>query len=348
MSFSYTLDTLKTLLPQARQLGSTSQSIQGIASLEKAQPGELSFLGNPKYAKQVPDCKASVILLPEDASFVPGPDQAYLLVSSPSLALATVCRVVEKELFPGPGPGIHPTACVDPSACVDSAAYVGPFCVVGPHAEVGPHARVDAHSTLEAHTRVGAYTHLHAGVRLMARCEVGAHGILHGGVVVGSDGYGYAFHEDRHQKLPQIGAVRIEDWVEIGANTTIDRGRFGDTHIGEGTKIDNLVQIAHNVTIGKHCLIIAQTGIAGSTHIEDFVTIGGQVGIAGHLTIGKHTRIGAQSGLNHSLPANSFVRGTPVLNYMAAHRVDILKQRLPQLFKRVEALEDQLLPQPTS
>jgi UDP-3-O-[3-hydroxymyristoyl] glucosamine N-acyltransferase len=165
---------------------------------------------------------------------------------------------------------------------------------------------------------------------------------LHPGVVVGSDGFGYEFAGGRHEKVPQIGTVLVENDVEIGANSTIDRARFSRTVIGEGSKIDNLVQIGHNVIIGKHCLICAQVGISGSTTLQDYVVLGGQVGVAGHITVGKGVKAGGQAGIHASVKPGSFINGTPAIPYMIERRLVVLHQRLPEIFKRVDALEEQL------
>ena len=175
-------------------------------------------------------------------------------------------------------------------------------------------------------------------VTIAAECVVKNRVRLHAGVVVGSDGFGYEFVQGRHEKVPQVGRVVIDDDVEIGANATIDRARFSETVVGEGTKIDNLVQIAHNVVIGKHCLICSQVGISGSTTIEDYVVLGGQAGLAGHLTVGKGSKVDGQSGVNSDLPPGSFVKGTPCLPYTLEQRINVLRKRLPDLFRRVDEL----------
>ncbi len=335
----YTLKALCALIPEGQLSGYTDATLCGIASLEGAQLGDLSFLSNLKYKKHLALSKASVVLIPKAFEADPLPNQAYLQVPNPSLALAKVCADIERTLTPAHRPGIHPSAIVAPSAVVDPSAYVGPLCVIEAQAKIAADAVLQSHVFIGQGAQIGSRSWLFSGVRVLERCCVGSDVRIHSNAVIGSDGYGYEFHEGKYLKLPQIGNVIIEDWVEIGANTTIDRGRFGATHIQEGTKIDNLVQIAHNVVIGKNCLIVAQAGIAGSTHLEDYVVVGGQAGIAGHLNIGQGSQIGAQSGLNHNLDPKSFVRGTPALPFMAAHRIDILKQRLPDLFKRVERLE---------
>jgi UDP-3-O-[3-hydroxymyristoyl] glucosamine N-acyltransferase len=180
------------------------------------------------------------------------------------------------------------------------------------------------------------------GARLYAGCQLGMRVRVHANVVIGDDGFGYELVDGRHEKVPQIGQVVIEDDVEIGAGSTIDRARFGRTIVGEGTKIDNLVQVGHNVTIGKHCILCAQVGISGSVTIEDYVVLGGQAGVGGHITLGKGVKAGGRAGITANVPAGSYVNGNPAIPYMLERRIAVLKQRLPELFHRVDALEEQV------
>src|SRR5208283_1652357 len=312
MQVSFTQDEIAAVAMPRKTQGATTESIRGIASLEAAQPGDISFLGNPKYRSSVASTRASVVLLPPDYSGDPGPNQTYMTVDNPSIALARLCSRIEQALWPAPKPGIHPSAVVAPDATVCATATVGPLCVIEP------------------------------GVVVAAECVVGRRVRLHPGVVVGSDGFGYELASGRHEKVPQVGSVLIGDDVEIGANSTIDRARFGRTTVGEGTKIDNLVQVGHNVVIGKHCLICALAGVSGSTTLGDYVVLGGQAGLMGHLTLGNGAKVGAQAGVNNDIPAGVSVRGTPSMPYMVEQRMTVLRNRLPELFKRVEKLEEHL------
>jgi len=189
---------------------------------------------------------------------------------------------------------------------------------------------------------VGDDCQLMPGVRLYAGTQLGRRVRLHANVVIGADGFGYELVEGRHEKVPQIGIAVVEDDVEIGAGTTVDRARFGRTVVGEGTKIDNLVQIGHNVVVGKHCILCGQVGISGSATLEDYVVLGGQAGVAGHITIGRGVKAGGQTGLNANLAAGASVNGTPALPYLLERRIVVLKQRLPELFHRVDLLEEQV------
>lgn len=344
MHICYTLDAILALIGKVERVGTPSAdlAITSIAALDRAEPGDLSFLGNLKYKHEVATCRASVILLPIDYEGAPAQGQLFLKMQDPSVALGLLCRDIEQKMRPRPQPGIHPTAVIDPTAHVAADAHIGPHCVISAGATVGARAVLQASVFLGRDVSVGEDSFLFPHVSILDYCQIGARAYFHPGVVIGSDGYGFATINGRQEKLPQIGHVVVEEDVEIGANTTIDRARLHETRIGAGTKIDNLVQIAHNVTIGKNCLIVALVGIAGSTKICDNVTIGGQTGIAGHLTIGKGVMIGGQSGVNHNIPEGSFVRGAPAMPYLQANKIDVLKRNLPELFKRIGHLEDTL------
>jgi UDP-3-O-[3-hydroxymyristoyl] glucosamine N-acyltransferase len=321
-------------------VGATTEVIRGIASLGSAKAGDISFLGNPKYRPAVASTHASIVLLPPDYAGKPGPNQVHMVVDNPSVALARLCSRVEQTLWPRPAPGIHPTAVVAPGASVAASATVGPLCVVEPGARIGEGAHLQSQVFVGRGSAVGRDCWLMPGVVICAECTLGDRVRLHPGVVVGSDGFGYEFVSGRHEKVPQVGTVVVGDDVEIGSNSTIDRSRFERTVVGEGTKIDNLVQVGHNVVIGRHCLICAQTGIAGSVTLQDYVVVAGQVGIVGHLTVGTGAMIAAQSGVKDDIPPKTSVWGTPSLPLLLAQKISILKNRLPELFKRVEALEE--------
>lgn len=339
MELSLQPSELAEIVQAKRTRGQTSTVIRGIAALEKAGKGELSFLGNQKYRSLVASSEASVVILPLDYEAEPKADQLFLLVEKPSVGLARLCARVEQSLWPKPQPGIHPTAVVASDARISSSATVGPLCIVEAGAVVGDRTHLEARVFVGRKAQVGADCWLQPGVTISAECVLNDRVRLQPGVVVGSDGFGYEFVAGRHEKVPQVGRVVIESDVEIGANSTLDRARFSETRVGEGTKIDNLVQIAHNVVIGRHCIICAQVGISGSTTIEDYVVIGGQAGLAGHLTVGRESKIDGQTGVNSDLEPKSFVKGSPCLPYNLEQRFNVLKKRLPDLFKRVDALE---------
>jgi UDP-3-O-[3-hydroxymyristoyl] glucosamine N-acyltransferase len=322
--------------------GATTVTIGGLAALRGAKAGELSFLGNLKYKADVAASGASVILLPPDCAAEPGPGQLFLLVENPSVALAQVCARLEQALWPRPAAGVHASAVVASGACVAASATVGPLCVIEAGAVIGERAHLQAQIFVGRNARIGDDCWLMPGVVVAAECELQQRVRLHAGVVVGSDGFGYEFMAGRHEKVPQVGLVEIGPDVEIGANSTLDRARFSRTIIGEGTKIDNLVQIAHNVVIGRHCLLCAQVGIAGSTTIGDYAVFGGQAGVAGHLRLGKGSRVGGQAGVSRDLADGAFVDGYPAIPVQLEQRIRVLRQRLPALFRRVGELEDEI------
>lgn len=339
MTFSLSADELATLCGSGRLEGSTTETIRAIASLHQAKPGDLTFLGNPKYRPAVATTQGSVVIVPEDHPGSPAANQAFLRVANPSLALARVCKRIEQQLWPRPAAGVHPSAVIDPSAQIGADATIGPLCVIEAGAIIGERAWLEAGVFVGRNVRIGPDTRLYPGVKVLAESLIGARVILQAGVVVGSDGFGYETVRGRHEKVPQVGNVQVGDDVEIGANATIDRARFSTTVIGEGAKLDNLVQIGHNVVVGKHCIICAQVGISGSTTLEDYVVLGGQAGLAGHLTVGRGSKVDGQTGVNSDLAPGSFVKGSPCLPYNLEQRLNVLRKRIPDLFKRVDALE---------
>lgn len=342
MQISFTPAEIIKLVEPGRTRGDTGDLISGIGALTAAGRGEISFLGNPKYRTEVANCQASIILLPLDYEGDPSPGQLHLMVEHPSAALARICARIEQQLWPKPTPGIHPSAVVETGAKVDATATIGPLCVIEQGASIGAGSHLQAQVFVGRNARIGANCWLMPGVTVTAECVLADRVRLHSGVVVGSDGFGYEFVAGRHEKVPQVGMVEICSDVEIGANSTLDRARFSRTVIGEGTKIDNLVQVAHNVTIGRHCILCAQVGISGSTTLEDYVVLGGQAGVAGHLTLGKGAKSGGGAAITSSVPAGTFVNGSPARAYMLERRLQVLFQRLPDLFKRVSELETQI------
>lgn len=342
MTLAFTLQRILEMLPNDLEtVGDYSGPITGIASLATAEAGDLSFLGNYKYRKQVEDSKASVILLPKNYEAAPSEGQIFLKVEHPSYALAMICREIERELMPPPSPGIHPSAVVHPEATVSPEACIGPLCVVDAGARVDA-AVLQSHVHVGKHARVGSGSHLFPRVVVGDYCEIGPRNRLLPGCVIGSDGYGYEFMDQAHQRVPQVGNVVTAADVDIGANSTIDRARFGSTFIGEGTKIDNQVQIAHNVRTGKHCLLVAQVGISGSTELGNGVVIGGQAGVAGHLRIGDGAMIAGGAAIVKSVAPTAKMRGSPATEMALHNRIIVLQRKLPELFKRFDQVEKSL------
>jgi UDP-3-O-[3-hydroxymyristoyl] glucosamine N-acyltransferase len=339
MQVSFTLAEIAEITRPKRTSGSTAQVIRGIATLAAAEPGDITFLGNMKYKAAVPASRASVILLPDDYSGEPANDQVHLFVDNPSVALARLCSRLEQALWPKPAPGVHASASIAAGAKVPASATIGPMCVIEEGVVVGERSHLQSGVFLGRGAVIGDDCWLMHGTVVQAECTLGKRVRLHPGVVIGADGFGYEFVAGRHEKVPQVGTATIGDDVEIGANSTVDRSRFGATSVGEGTKIDNLVQVGHNVVIGRHCMICAQVGIAGSCTLGDYVVVGGQCGLAGHLTVGSGAMIAAQSGVKDDIPPKTSVWGSPSMPLLLEQKIVILRNRLPELFKRVGALE---------
>ena len=329
-------------LVEGRVVGDPDRRVQAVRTLDQAGPEDLSFLHNPKYVDAARASGAGALLVRSDEGF----DGRDLVVcDEPYLGLARVLEALHPR--PLPSPGIHPSAVVDPAAEVDPTASVGANAVVGADSRIAGGAILGAGCVLGREVEIGAGSELRPGVVIEDRCVVGARCLLHAGTVVGSDGYGFATVAGVHHKVPQVGRVVIEDDVEIGANCTIDRGSLGETRVGRGTKVDNMVQIAHNVQIGEHCLLVAQVGIAGSTTIGDHVVFAGHSGAAGHLEIGARSMIAAQAAVMKDLPPDSFVAGSPARpqkEYLKAQaglrRLDGLRKRVAELEKRLARSDD--------
>jgi UDP-3-O-[3-hydroxymyristoyl] glucosamine N-acyltransferase len=340
MPVNYSIERILNIVGQGADCcGSYEGNITSIASLTKAQAGDLSFLGNAKYKKQVQVSKASVLLLPRDFEGDPSDEQLFIRLDNPSYALALICRDIENKIHPRPPAGVHPTAYVESGAIVDPSASIGAFCYVGAGAQIDADVVLENHVSIGCEARISAGSFLFAGVIVANRCLIGERNRLLQGCVIGSDGYGYAPIEGEHQRIPQIGNVKTEADVDIGANSTIDRARFGTTLIGRGTKIDNLVQVAHNVEIGRHCLLVAQCGVSGSAELGNKVILAGQSGVAGHIKISDGTLLYAKSGAMRSTEPNEKISGTHGQEANLMNRIYILQRKLPELFKRFEQLE---------
>ncbi|MDR2720778.1 MAG: UDP-3-O-(3-hydroxymyristoyl)glucosamine N-acyltransferase [Puniceicoccales bacterium] len=338
----YSFSDIVRIVSPAAVMGGTECVITGVRSLAEASSADLSFLGNKKYREQLKGTLASIVLVSDDIDLQPRENQAFLVCKNPSFALGLLCRDVEEKYFPKKRAGIHGSAAVAASAKLGQDIHIGPHVVVEDNAEIGDGVVLDAGCYIGQGVSIGNGSKLCVGVKIMPFCSIGKNVILHPGVVVGSDGFGYETVGGIHEKLPQIGNVVIDDDVEVGANTAIDRARFSSTRIGAGTKIDNLVQIGHNVTIGKRCLIVAQVGIAGSTTVGDHVTIGGQSGIVGHIHIGDETMIAGQTGVTSSCKPGSFLRGSPAMPYGEANKFFACRKYLYALMRKAKEIENQL------
>jgi len=318
--------------------GSENAVFHGIAALDAATPEDASFLGNPKYHAQFLATNAGVVIVPRGVS--DGPKATALIaVDHPSIAFTTLVKHFAERVADFV-PGIDSRACIDPTASIDpTTCRVHPGAVVMAAASIGDGCEIGPNTVIGEHAKLGKNCRIMANAVIRERCTLGDRVILQPGAVIGSDGYGYELVDGRHVKIDQIGIVELHDDVEVGANTTIDRARFGKTVIGEGTKIDNLVQIGHNCVIGKHCLIVSQSGLAGSSMLGDHVTVAAQSGTAGHLKIGDHAVLAARSGVTRALPGGQIYSGKPAVPI----KEDMLNQacvrRLPKLIDRIIALE---------
>jgi UDP-3-O-[3-hydroxymyristoyl] glucosamine N-acyltransferase len=315
--------------------GDGTIDIHGVAGIEDAGPGDLTFFTNSKYVAELRSTRASAVILGEHAEAAPC---AMLRARQPYLAFAQAVALFQDPWRPAPG--VHHLAWVGERVSFGDDVSVGPFAVIGEGTRIGARTIVHAHVTIGRQAEIGDDCVIHARVSVRERIRLGHRVIVQDGAVIGSEGFGFARRPDgTHQKIPQVGGIVVEDDVEIGANTTIDRPAVGETRIGAGTKIDNLVQIAHGVTIGRNVLLAAQVGIAGSVTIEDDVTLAGQVGVAGHITLGKGVIATAQTGIPNSVEPGEFISGYPAIANKAWLRSSAVFRKLPELKKRVAELE---------
>ena len=310
-----------------------------VAGIEEAGPGDLTFVANPKYLAALSTTRASAVLLNDDA---PAPAIPVLRTADPYLGFARAVGLFAPAWKPEPG--VHAMAAVARDATIGAGVSIGAFVAVGEGASIGDRTIVFPNVTIGPGARIGADCVLHSNVAIRERVTIGDRVVLQNGVVVGGDGYGFVRRGDgTHEKIPQVATVVIEDDVELGANTTVDRPAVGETRIKAGTKIDNLVQIAHGVVVGRNVLMAAQVGIAGSTEIGDDVMFGGQVGVGGHLTIGRGVVAVGQSGITNSVDAGTMVAGYPAIEAREWRRAAAVFRRLPELKKRIEALEAHIM-----
>ncbi|QQL44998.1 UDP-3-O-(3-hydroxymyristoyl)glucosamine N-acyltransferase [Sulfuriroseicoccus oceanibius] len=338
-----TIHDVMTMTGATLARGDKAQEIQGVASLTDALAGDIAFFGNPKYLDQLKATHAGVVLVPEQCPLEVVPESAsVLVVENPSASFGEVAMAM-RPAEPKPVMGVHPSAVIDPTAQFDrEKVSIASGVVIGAGVQIGDGTIIGANTVVAHGTVMGENCHLWANVSVRERSELGNRVVLHHGVVIGGDGFGYELVDGRQQKVDQIGIVRLDDDVEVGANSTIDRARFGRTWIQEGTKIDNLVQIGHNCVIGKHCVICAQTGVAGSAVIGDYCTVAAQAGVAGHLKIGDQAVIMARGGVTKDLPGGEMYMGFPAQPVKEARRDMVAVRRVASLNARVKQLERQL------
>jgi UDP-3-O-[3-hydroxymyristoyl] glucosamine N-acyltransferase len=335
------LNELATFVGGTLKNGDPTLEITGFASLNEAVPGDLSFFYDTRYNDRLLKTKASAVLVPADHA-EPSPQAAYIVVSDPSKSFELIVETYGFQPAPFEA-GVHPSAVIAESVKFDAAKVsVGPNAVIEAGVELADGVEIGAGCFVGRNARIGSGSKLFANSTVHAECILGSGVILHSSVVIGGDGFGYEFSQGRHRKVRQAGIVQIDNEVEIGAGTTVDRARFGRTWIGEGTKIDNLVQIGHNVVIGKHCIIVAGTAIAGSAIVGDYVVIAAQVGIAGHVTVGPQATLAARCGVTRDLPGGQTYLGFPAIPASDEKRRLASINRLPQLQARVKELEAQI------
>ncbi|SDU05655.1 UDP-3-O-[3-hydroxymyristoyl] glucosamine N-acyltransferase [Verrucomicrobium sp. GAS474] len=334
---SYTVSQIAKEL-SGEVVGDGDLVLAGIAPADSAKGGDLTFADQESYLAAALAGEASAILVP--AALAPGTEgrgKTLIRVKDARIAVARALAL----FFPPPAypPGVAPGVFFDTTSEIDPSAHVGPHCVIGAGVRIGARAVLMGGNHIGAGSRIGDDTVLHPNVVVYPGSRIGNRVAIHAGTAIGSDGYGYVLDQGKHRKVPQIGTIVIEDDVEIGANAALDRGALGATVIGQGTKIDNLVHLAHNVVVGKHCLLLGQVGIAGSTKMGDYVVIASQSGISGHLKIGNQALVGAKSGVMRDIPDGGRVLGHPAVSDIQAKRQWVATAQLPETVRRVKALE---------
>lgn len=325
---------------QGEVIGNPEASVSEFAKIEEGREGCLSFLANPKYEEYIYTTKSSIVLVNKD--FEPAKELAVTLIKVEN-AYASLAQLLQlAESVKPKKTGVSSLAYIASSAEIGENAYIAPFAYIGENSKIGEGARIDAHSFIGDNVRIGNNVSVGVGVKIMDGCVIGDNFTAQPGAVIGADGFGFAPSNGEYTKIPQVGNVVIEDNVEVGANTTIDRATMGSTYIRKGTKLDNLIQVAHNVDLGENNVFAAQVGIAGSTKIGSNCMFGGQVGIAGHLQIGDNVKLGAQSGVMSNIPAGETWVGYPATKSTVFMRGHASAMRLPDLMKTVQTLQKEL------
>ncbi len=322
-------------------IGNPDVEVDNFAKIEEGKPRTIAFLSNPKYTHYIYETKADIVLVNND--FTPEKAVSATLIKVPDAyaALASLLDLVN-SLAPKKT-GIEEMSFVSPTAKLGENVYVGAFAYIGENVQVGENVKIYPQAYIGDNVRIGNDVTIYAGVKIYHSCVIGDNCILHAGAVIGADGFGFSKQEGIYHKIQQIGNVLLEDDVEIGANTTIDRAVMGSTIIHRGVKLDNLIQVAHNCEIGKNTVMAAQVGIAGSTKIGESCVLGGQVGIGGHITIGSHSQIGAQSGIISNTPEGSEVMGSPAYSIKNYFKSSIIIPKLPDMYRQINALEKEIM-----
>ncbi|MFC1726401.1 UDP-3-O-(3-hydroxymyristoyl)glucosamine N-acyltransferase [candidate division KSB1 bacterium] len=315
--------------------GDTEVKIKGVSEIDKAKKGEITFLSNQKYKKFLQTTEASCIIVTK-INIIEGKN--LIVVKDPYLAFALLVKLLYAKKKPSFS-GISPESKISESAKIENDVNIGPFCSIGENVTIGEGTSIYPNVFIDENTAIGKKCIIYSNVSIRENSSIGNDVIIHSGAVIGSDGFGFVWHEDKYEKIPQVGRVIIEDEVEIGANCCIDRAAIGETVIKKGAKLDNLIQVAHNVVIGENTAIAAQAGISGSTKIGKFVQVGGQAGFAGHIEVGDGVKIGGQAGITKSVPDGIYVTGTPARPFMEQRRLEAVIAKLPKLYKKLLNME---------
>lgn len=328
---------------QGRVEGDENASINTFAKIEEGVPGAISFLSNPKYIQYIYDTKSSVVLIDESLNLEKPVTTTLIRVKDSRDSVAKLLQLYAAAINP-PKQGIADNAYISPKAKIGKDVYIGPFAVISDGVEIGDGCQIYPHAVIGENTKLGNKCIIYPNVTIYHNCKLGNNVILHAGCVIGADGFGFAPNPEanRYDKIPQIGIVTIEDDVEIGANTCVDRSTMGSTYIRKGVKLDNLVQIAHNDDIGENTVMSAQVGIAGSTKVGQWCMFGGQVGVAGHITIGNKVFLGAQSGAPGSIKDNQSLIGTPPMEKIPYFKAHALLNKLPDMYKEIHSLQKEI------
>lgn len=325
---------------QGEIIGDENATVHTFAKIEEGVPGAISFLSNPKYTQYIYETQSSVVLVNRDFTSEQEIKATLIKVDNAYESLAKLLTLY--EMSKPKKTGIDPLASVAPTAKIGENVYIAPFACIEDNAEIGNNTYVHPHVTVGSGAKVGNNCILYANVTIYHECRVGNDCILQAGCVIGSDGFGFAPTPDGYEKIPQIGIVILEDNVEIGANTCVDRATMGATIVRKGVKLDNLIQIAHNVEIGQHTVMAALSGVAGSSKVGEWCMIGGQVGIAGHLKVGDRIGIGAQTGVLHNIKSDSNIMGTPAIDGKHFFKSSVVFKKLPELYNTINNLEKEV------
>lgn len=336
----YTLKEIASLIEGIVE-GDTEATVSAFGKIEDAKEGELSFIANAKYESYLYTSQATAVLVSKDFEPAQPYKPSLIRVENPYASLAKLMQFVAEELNPKKE-GIAQEAFIHPSVKIPKRCYIAPFVHIEEGVVLGEGCSIYPHCYIGKDVTIGENTIIYPHVSIYHTCTIGSHCIVHSGAVIGADGFGFAPTETGYDKIPQLGSVKIEDYVEIGANTCVDRAVMGATIIGQGTKLDNLIQVAHNCTIGEHTVMASQTGMAGSSHVGSWCKVGGQAGIAGHITMGDRVNMGGQTGVLGNIKSGRTILGSPAMDVSKALRAYTIIPKLPELYTRLSDLEKKL------